>query len=83
MMPWVGLQFVILVFADHTHLLFHLGKDIATNCSSIRSSVSSHNLTQYISLIVFELKIFYDIANLSNKVYDIDISVSVNDCSTH
>ena len=22
-MPWVGLQYVIVVFPDHTHLLFH------------------------------------------------------------
>ena len=24
MVPWVGLQFVIVVFPDHTHLLFHV-----------------------------------------------------------
>ena len=23
MVPWVGLQFVIVVFPDHAHLLFH------------------------------------------------------------
>ena len=23
MVPWVGLQFVIVVFPDHTHLLFN------------------------------------------------------------
>ena len=27
-MPWVGLQCVIVVFPDHTHLLFHLRKYI-------------------------------------------------------
>ena len=24
--PWVGLQYVIVVFPDHTHLLFDLGE---------------------------------------------------------
>ena len=24
--PWVGLQYVIVVFSDHTHLLFQLQK---------------------------------------------------------
>ena len=26
MVPWVGLQFVIVVFPDHTHLLFYNNK---------------------------------------------------------
>ena len=25
-MPWVGLQFVIVIFPDHTHLLFAITK---------------------------------------------------------
>ena len=35
--PWVCLRFVIVVFSDHTHLLFltKLGADLDPNCSSL------------------------------------------------
>ena len=36
-MPWVCLRFVIVVFSDHTHLLFlqNLEPDLDPNCSSL------------------------------------------------
>ena len=35
--PWVGLQYVIVVFPDHTHLLFYL------TTTKLSSAVRSYN----------------------------------------
>ena len=35
-MLWVGLQFVIVVFPDHTHLLFDKILNFKTPCSNIK-----------------------------------------------
>ena len=31
-MPWVGLQFALVVFSDHTHFLTSAGPDLEPNC---------------------------------------------------
>ena len=41
-MPWVGLQFVIVVFPDHTHLLYVMGSCFKGQHSEILKEDRSH-----------------------------------------
>ena len=47
MVPWVGLRCVIVVFPDHTHLLFY-GRYLLVDSTIRLTSTKSHNLFQLV-----------------------------------
>ena len=53
-MPWVSLQFVIVVFPDHTHLLFKL-----TPCKDSSQTVQMPMLILVFSGITVTLLVFH------------------------
>ena len=65
MVPWVSLQFVIVVFPDHTHLLFfimHYSRNatkICDNCKNFELWVSTSKQLNGISNILLAIVIMH------------------------
>ena len=58
-MPWVGLQCVIMVFPDHTHLFFGLLTELFLVVSFLSPLVFSFVYSYICSLIVYKMPLEY------------------------
>ena len=66
MVPWVGIQFVLVVFPDHTHLLFQIKAiQIKENC---KENQCKQNQSERISEKKQRLKNMDGIAKLNEKL---------------
>ena len=64
--PWVCLQFVIVVFPDHTHLLF----------LKLRSILTISQMTKGLSLLLFDLNLAKEKRRHINASREIESAVS-------
>ena len=76
-MPWFGLQYVIVVFPDHSHLLFSLEeKSVKTTVSSSMSTTSSSLCDKQNGFFLFLVspKFFFTFSGVVFFVYSVVVS---------